>query len=203
MFGPYTATTTDTSACSAWATDNYSHYYIVYPQADGSFLVTNVMNGTFTLNSGAVYPGYGSNAPSSGPSVFSSSTSTSPNSDGWYDPTSASCSTTTFSSTAGTGAFEAFDTYFLPAGTPFNPYATPLSGGTDGIHNTQFFTSVFGNATNLAYNAIVELNNQFNYVFTPTSGSAQYFSQWMVGGTVTSSTTASSGTEWVYGTITG
>lgn len=204
VFGPYTATTGDTSACSSWATDTYTHYYIVDPQTNGSFLVTNVMNGSFTLTGSAAVPGYGVSAVSAGPTAFDATSSSNPSTDGWYSPTAATCPSATLpASPSGSGAFEAFDTYFLPAGTPFNPSATPTATGADGIHNTQFFTSVFGNATNPAYNNIVELNNQFNYVYTPTSGPKQYFSQWMVGGTVTSGTSANSGTQYVYGNITG
>ena len=210
MFGPYTATTYDTSACSGsgngWATDTYSHYYVVNPQPDGSFLVTNVMNGTFSLNGNANVPGFAASAASSAPSAFdgTSSLTTSPSADGWYlDTGGATCPVATFaSSPSGSGTFEAYDTYYVAPGTAFDPFAVPSStsgnsGSEAGIHNTQFFSSVFGTTANPAN--ITELNNQFNYVYTPTSGSAQYFSQWMTGGTAQ----GVGGNQYAYGNITG
>jgi hypothetical protein len=48
MFGPYNSGSTDSSVCGGdWANDTYTRTYIIDPQTDGSFVVTELFNGTF------------------------------------------------------------------------------------------------------------------------------------------------------------
>jgi hypothetical protein len=53
-FGPYASDSPDSSICgNDWATDKMDRSYVVYPQADGSFLVAETFtNGTFTTVAG-------------------------------------------------------------------------------------------------------------------------------------------------------
>lgn len=57
-FGPYNATSQDSGICAdnngtgnpGWATDTYTITFVVAPQPDGSFIVTELMNGSFVTN---------------------------------------------------------------------------------------------------------------------------------------------------------
>jgi Collagen triple helix repeat (20 copies) len=53
-FGPYSSDSPDSSVCgNDWATDKMDRSFVVYPQADGSFLVGETFtNGTFTTLDG-------------------------------------------------------------------------------------------------------------------------------------------------------
>jgi hypothetical protein len=53
-FGPYASDSPDSSVCgNNWANDKMDRSYVVYPQADGSFLVAETFtNGTFTTLAG-------------------------------------------------------------------------------------------------------------------------------------------------------
>jgi hypothetical protein len=54
VFGPYQVATTDSGFCgNDWANDNYKVTFVVAPQADGSFVVSELMNGGFTTLAGA------------------------------------------------------------------------------------------------------------------------------------------------------
>lgn len=62
VFGPYSSTSEDTSGCSGslvnsdgesvWANDTFTRTFIVTPQPDGTFDVTELFNGTFVTNGG-------------------------------------------------------------------------------------------------------------------------------------------------------
>ena len=53
VFGPYNSGSTDSSACGGdWANDTYTRTYMVAPQADGSFQVTELFNGSFVTLAG-------------------------------------------------------------------------------------------------------------------------------------------------------
>lgn len=58
VFGPYnTPNDQDSNTCGGnWATDNFDRTYIVTPQPDGSFDITELYNGTFTTNAGESQP---------------------------------------------------------------------------------------------------------------------------------------------------
>jgi len=53
VFGPYNSGSTDSSACGGdWATDTFTRTYIVTPRSDGTFDVTELVNGTFVTLAG-------------------------------------------------------------------------------------------------------------------------------------------------------
>lgn len=53
IFGPYNSGSSDSSICgNDWADDTYTRTYIVAPQTDGSFTVTELYNGTFVTLAG-------------------------------------------------------------------------------------------------------------------------------------------------------
>jgi hypothetical protein len=53
VFGPYQSGSLDSSACGGdWANDTYTRTYIVAPQSDGSFQVTELFNGSFVTLAG-------------------------------------------------------------------------------------------------------------------------------------------------------
>ena len=53
VFGPYDSGSADSSVCgNNWANDTYTRTYIVTPQANGSFSVTELFNGTFVTLAG-------------------------------------------------------------------------------------------------------------------------------------------------------
>lgn len=53
IFGPYNSGSTDSSVCgNDWANDTYTRTYIVSPQSDGSFQVTELFNGSFVTLAG-------------------------------------------------------------------------------------------------------------------------------------------------------
>ena len=53
VFGPYDSGSPDSSVCgNDWATDTFTRTYIVTPQPDGSFSVTELFNGTFVTLAG-------------------------------------------------------------------------------------------------------------------------------------------------------
>jgi hypothetical protein len=54
VFGPYQVATTDSGFCGTdWATDTYNVTFVVAPQADGSFVVSELMKGGFKTLAGA------------------------------------------------------------------------------------------------------------------------------------------------------
>lgn len=53
VFGPYDSGSSDSSVCgNDWADDTYTRTYIVDPQSDGSFEVTELYRGTFVTREG-------------------------------------------------------------------------------------------------------------------------------------------------------
>jgi hypothetical protein len=53
VFGPYQSGSLDSSECGGdWANDTYTRTYIVAPQSDGSFQVTELFNGSFVTLAG-------------------------------------------------------------------------------------------------------------------------------------------------------
>ena len=53
VFGPYASGSPDSSVCgNDWATDTFTRTYIVTPQSNGSFSVTELFNGTFVTLAG-------------------------------------------------------------------------------------------------------------------------------------------------------
>jgi hypothetical protein len=54
VFGPYQAAGPDSGFCgNNWANDSYTVTFVVAPQTDGSFVVSEVMKGSFTTLAGA------------------------------------------------------------------------------------------------------------------------------------------------------
>lgn len=102
IFGPYNSGSTDSSICGGdWANDTYTRTYIVAPQSDGSFTVTELFNGVFSTIAGAHQP--------NGPC-------------GEADPT--------FGETPVTGSFYGDYAVQVPVGSDFNQIAVCPAGCT-------------------------------------------------------------------------
>lgn len=114
VFGPYNSGSTDSSVCGGdWANDTYTRTYIVAPQSDGSFQVTELFNGVFTTIAG--------NSPDD----------------------SDCATTTDDVAAGITGTFHGDYALLVPAPADFDPTATCPAGCTTTDFFTTFFNTGF------------------------------------------------------------
>lgn len=114
VFGPYNSGSTDSSVCGGdWANDTYTRTYIVSPQSDGSFQVTELFNGSFVTLAG--------NSPNDTDCATTA------------DDVAAGI----------TGSFHGDYALVVPAPADFDPTATCPAGCTTSDFFTTFFGSGF------------------------------------------------------------